>query len=335
MMRTSYENATEKACSAATPASAAATAGAPADARGAACAAATMPPAPGFSILGDSISTLQGFVPAGWRVHYEGEVSVPGVVAPQDTWWGKVIDHFGGHLVANSSYSGSVVEGFGFPAAVSDERLAALAGADCTAPDVVLVFMGINDYGWGGGRNQVMGGSLSASSSPDELGGPCGVERVVGPCALEQFEAAYARVLDGVRMRFPAAETWCITLCPGHTASPELSCYKYSIKGIELEAYNGAIRRAAMSAGAHVADIASYGVAYEAVDACHPSALGMVQIADMVAAQMEGRAVEQPPASVACAPRSERTCFEPHCAGCPLDDADPAHWNIACPGPRA
>lgn len=68
----------------------------------------------GFSVLGDSISTLMGWVPEGWRVHYEGEVHVDGVERPQDTWWGRVIDHFGGYLVANSSFSGSVVEGYGF-----------------------------------------------------------------------------------------------------------------------------------------------------------------------------------------------------------------------------
>lgn len=67
----------------------------------------------GFSVLGDSISTLMGWVPEGWRVHYEGEVHVDGVESPQDTWWGRVIDHFGGYLVANSSFSGSVVEGYG------------------------------------------------------------------------------------------------------------------------------------------------------------------------------------------------------------------------------
>lgn len=73
----------------------------------------------GFSIFGDSISTLQGYIPKGWRVHYEGEVSVPGVVHVHETWWGRVVDHFQGHLVANASFSGSVVEGFGFPAATA------------------------------------------------------------------------------------------------------------------------------------------------------------------------------------------------------------------------
>lgn len=122
----------------------------------------------GFSVLGDSISTLMGWVPEGWRVHYEGEVHVDGVERPQDTWWGRVIDHFGGYLVANSSFSGSVVEGYGFPAGNSEKRIASLLDAQGECPDAVLVYMGINDYGWGGGRNQVMGGSFSASARPEE-----------------------------------------------------------------------------------------------------------------------------------------------------------------------
>ena len=129
----------------------------------------------GFSIMGDSISTLAGWVPEGWRVHYQGEVRIDGVELPEDTWWGRVIGHFGGHLVGNSSFSGATVEaaeGFGFPAGDSDERVRALAGTDGELPDVVIVFMGINDYGWGGARNQAMGRSAAASSRPEDLAGP-------------------------------------------------------------------------------------------------------------------------------------------------------------------
>ena len=81
----------------------------------------------GFSVLGDSISTLRGWNPKGWRVHYEGEARIAGVEQPDDTWWGRVISELGGRMVANSSFSGSTVEGFGFPAGESDERIEALA----------------------------------------------------------------------------------------------------------------------------------------------------------------------------------------------------------------
>lgn len=160
----------------------------------------------GFSVLGDSISTLMGWVPEGWRVHYEGEVHVDGVESPQDTWWGRVIDHFDGRLVANSSFSGSVVEGYGFPAGNSEKRITSLLGAQGECPDVVLVYMGINDYGWGGGRNQVMGGSPSASARPEDLAGERAVEWVVGPDALDRFASAYRDVLVSIHRLAPSSE---------------------------------------------------------------------------------------------------------------------------------
>lgn len=292
-------------------------------------------PNSGFSVLGDSISTLAGATPQGWRTHYEGEVHVDGITEPAHTWWGRVIDHFDGHLVANAAFSGSVVEGFGFPAGDSSERVAALAGADGELPDVVLVFMGINDYGWGGGRNQVMGESLSASARPEDLPGPREVAMAVGPEALDRFGRAYASMLARVRALAPQADIWCLTLSSATSPSPAESCYKYSIRGIELAAYNRAIAHAAASAGAHVADIAAFGVAYDAVDACHPSALGMRQIADMAIPQMEGLPADRARiASLAGAPAARRTCFERDCAGCSLGDADPHRWTIACAGPR-
>lgn len=294
-----------------------------------------VPPDSGFSILGDSISTLAGATPPGWRTHYEGEVHVDGVTEPTHTWWGQVIDHFGGHLVANAAFSGSVVEGFGFPAGDSPERVAALTGADGELPDVVLVFMGINDYGWGGGRNQVMGESLSASARPEDLPGPREVAMAVGPEALDRFGRAYASMLTRVRALAPQADIWCLTLSPATSPSAAESCYKYSIRGIELDAYNRAIAHAAAPVGAHVADIAAFGVAYDAVDACHPSALGMRQIADMAIAQMEGLPADRALiSSLAGAPTARRTCFERDCADCPLGDADPRRWTIACAGPR-
>ena len=303
--------------------------------QGSSAPAYSIRPDSGFSILGDSISTLAGATPPGWRTHYEGEVHVDGVTESAHTWWGQVIDHFGGHLVANAAFSGSVVEGFGFPAGDSPERVAALAGADGELPDVVLVFMGINDYGWGGGRNQVMGESLSASARPEDLPGPREVAMAVGPEALDRFGRAYASMLSRVRALAPQADIWCLTLSPATSPSAAESCYKYSIRGIELAAYNRAIKHAAASAGAHVADIAAFGVAYDAVDACHPSALGMRQIADMVIAQMEGLPADRALiSSLADAPTARRICFERDCAGCPLGDADPRRWTIACAGTR-
>lgn len=327
----------------------------------------------GFSIMGDSISTLAGWVPEGWRIHYQGEVRIDGVELPEDTWWGRVIGHFGGHLVGNSSFSGATVEaaeGFGFPAGDSDERVRALAGADGELPDAVIVLMGINDYGWGGARNQTMGRSAAASARPEDLDGPHDVAMTVGVDVLERFRRAYASMLARIRGLAPAADIWCATLAPG-SASPSANvgaaepvnpakpinpaaqglsessgsqdasvpaasetCWKYRLRGIDLDDYNRVIREEATFAGARVADVRAFGVDYDVVDGVHPSARGMVQLAAMIVAQMEGR-----PADPAALPelrgaqRSVRRCFRESCEGCVLADHDPTRWTLLCAGP--
>ena len=83
-----------------------------------------------FSVLGDSISTLAGYNPEGFAVFYdEAHKAQAGIGSPADTWWGRVIDRFGGTLLKNGSWSGSMVAGAGCPAAWSPERIAALADA--------------------------------------------------------------------------------------------------------------------------------------------------------------------------------------------------------------
>lgn len=336
----------------------------------------------GFSIMGDSISTLAGWVPEGWRVHYQGEVRIDGVELPEDTWWGRVIGHFGGRLVANSSFSGATVEtaeGFGFPAGDCDERVRALAGAGGDLPDAVIVFMGINDYGWGGARNQTMGRSAAASARPEDLDGPREVAATVGADALERFRRAYASMLARIRRLAPAADIWCVTLAPGSAPSsvnagvaepvepvkpinpaaqglaepigPQgastvvgagvaesarpVTCWKYRLRGIDLDDYNHVIREEAASAGARIADIRAFGVDYDAVDGVHPSVRGMEQLAAMIVAQMEGR-----PADPAALPelrdaqRSVRRCFRESCEGCALADRDPTRWTLLCAGPE-
>ena len=62
------------------------------------------------SILGDSLSTLDGWNPAGYKLFYQGgNCEKSGVREYQDTWWGKLIDYLGGELLANNSWSGSRV----------------------------------------------------------------------------------------------------------------------------------------------------------------------------------------------------------------------------------
>jgi lysophospholipase L1-like esterase len=137
-----------------------------------------------FSILGDSISTLEGYNPRENAVFYEGMNKVLAeVFHPTDTWWGRVIDNLGGELLANESFSGSTVcrhpayeiESYGS----SDARTGAL-GSEGKLPDVVMVFMGINDRG--------------------------------RRFPTEKFLSEYRLMLGKIKKNAPKAEIWCINL---------------------------------------------------------------------------------------------------------------------------
>ena len=80
-----------------------------------------------FSIIGDSISTLEGYNPKDYKVFYAEDTCIKsGVRELQDTWWGKVITFLGGELLVNNSWSGSRVTKLPnkdklFPSGCSDE----------------------------------------------------------------------------------------------------------------------------------------------------------------------------------------------------------------------
>lgn len=286
-----------------------------------------------FSVMGDSISTLKGYMPDDWRIHYEGEVHIEGVETPADTWWGRVIEHFGGSLLKDSAYSGSTVEGFGFPAGNSAKRVEYLLGDNGETPDVVLVFMGINDYGWGGARNQVFGGSSSATAKPEDIDGPAGVQMTVARDALAAFAAAYDEMIARIRQLAPAADIWCATLCAGRVAGAPGPGFSYSYRGIELDEYNDAIRQAAANNGAHVADFRAFGLDYDAVDWVHPSALGMRQLADMMISQMEAVPVADAiaqSANLSVALPAQRCCDKTTCDGCEFTDTTATRWTLHC-----
>ena len=102
-----------------------------------------------ISIMGDSLSTYEGYNPAGFAVHYEKEMlQYNGFTSVEETWWMKVIRHLDGELCVCDVYSGSRVSGEGFPAANSKERVEALS-KEGLIPDCILVYIGFNDFGYG------------------------------------------------------------------------------------------------------------------------------------------------------------------------------------------
>ena len=61
-----------------------------------------------FGILGDSYSTFRGYVPEEYECYYPND-AVPDVIRVEDTWWHRLMTAQHMTLTVNDSYSGSTV----------------------------------------------------------------------------------------------------------------------------------------------------------------------------------------------------------------------------------
>ena len=149
------------------------------------------------SIIGDSISTFEGYNPQGFAVFYnEEKQQQAGIVNVTDTWWQTVIDFFGAKLLVNNSWSGSRATKLPgnnelFPSGCSDERTNGLH-LGVMKPDVILVYIGTNDWAYGvltGGETRITEGDIH-----------------------ELFYQAYHGMIDKLKKNYPQAEIFCFTL---------------------------------------------------------------------------------------------------------------------------
>lgn len=216
-----------------------------------------------FSVLGDSISTLGGCSEPADAAYYDGIRKFDtGVFSEEDTWWGQVIAHFGGELLANNSISGSLVahhEACVAPTyGCSDERTAAL-GRKGIAPDVILILMGVNDWGW-----EVRLRPKEGEAQSDAL-----------------FSVAYDLMLKKLKNHYPYAELWCFTL--------PINAKTEAYYGGGVEGYNGVIRDCAKAHGARTVELYRPDLRYEAIDNLHPTATGMRRMAEVAIRSLESR----------------------------------------------
>lgn len=277
------------------------------------------------SVMGDSMSTFEGFIPEGWNVFYTGEnCEATGVTTVDDTWWMQVIRGMGGEFLANASWSGSCVEGVGYPAGESRARTDALQ-KDGAHPDVVLIFMGINDFGWGGTMNQMLGRGTATPTNIDLAKYPVVAPGPAPVDAAEKFGEAYSRMLQNIVCDNPGVEVWCLTLPVGRIVGAPSTAFTYPYRGNHFDRYNNAIRVAAGQwPGCHVADCRALMLDYEAVDGTHPTKRGMEQIASMV---LHCMGLDDAPTDC---PRSEQVCFQETCIGCPYARGTAFGWNTVC-----
>ena len=198
-----------------------------------------------FSVLGDSISTFIGVTTEDPNTFYGRSMCRKGGFSGvEDTWWMRVIQGLGGVLERDNAYAGScVAEGYGLGRGMSSaQRTRALGN-----PDVILIFGGANDLGFG-----------------------------VSEAA---FREAYGRMLTRLRENYPAAAIFCGTLINGRKVLEDEPYFMGEKPGKPLEPFSGIIRDCAAGAGARVVDMAKSGLVYDAIDGCHPTAGGMAQLA--------------------------------------------------------
>lgn len=221
-----------------------------------------------FSILGDSVSTFEGVSQPLEHAFYKLDTKLRSKVClVRDTWWWKVIAELGGKLLVNNSISGSRVTRH--PSCeqptygCSDERTGAL-GVDGKTPDVIMVFMGLNDWS---GHAKISSGckECKTGSAPD----------------LSVFPQAYGVMLDKLKNNYPTAQIWCLTL-PVSTCSSETGFeFTYGEGKWHISEYCKVIKDVATAKGCKVIDL--YGEPfYDSLEGCHPNLEGMQSIAQKV-----------------------------------------------------
>ena len=208
------------------------------------------------SILGDSISTFEGFNPPGYAVYYDKELqALNGLSSVCDTWWAKVIRALQAHLCMNNSYSGSLVTGDQFPAGCSDERIDHLCSSGCD-PDIILVYLGFNDFGYGV--------RLENRTIREPL------------C----FSDAYDLMLKKIKQRYPPAVVVCGTLMRTSIKDRDRWTFPEYYYDIPFESYNEVIRKVCGENNGYLADIGTAGARYETLDGAHPTVRGHKTIAE-------------------------------------------------------
>lgn len=223
-----------------------------------------------FSILGDSISTLVDCsVPRDDSVFYRGErCEESGIFVPADTWWGQVIDYLGGTLLVNDSISSSLAsrnkkcnaETYG----CSDERTSFLdKGGD--TPQVIFVFMGMNDWGWAT--------KLKPQCKGEEND-------------ISIFSVAYDLMLKKLRTNYPSAEIWCFTLPNSICKSKPHFRFEPVRGGIHINDYCQVIRDLAREHSCRLIELYEVGEPHDSVDGYHPNKEGMKALADKIIKQL-------------------------------------------------
>ena len=225
------------------------------------------------SILGDSISTYTGWIPEQNAVYYTGQIS--DVSSVNETWWMKSIKKLDMNLCINNSWSGSRVTATVSAASSGCVRRCVNLHTETLTPDVIIVYMGINDFD----HNVPIGfynGMENTSTS------------------TMTFREAYALMLKKITTVYPEAEVFVCTLPYSNGAKTRRRLVTRNKAGETLLNYNSAIKDLAKHFQVGLIDFAECGITSENMHlylgdysaetdyGLHPNKYGHALLSDMV-----------------------------------------------------
>lgn len=199
----------------------------------------------GLSILGDSISAYDGYIPTGFNIFYPISGELTDV---SQMWWMRLLDETGMELCANDSSSGSTCAGDSLSTddpqyGCSGFRISLLAGKQGRMPDVIIIYMGTNDL-------------LNGIPLGDNDG-----TKLVEEGVIENFSDAYSLILDKIASDYPIATVYCCTLPPiGAWGTKQPFETLTTHLGLTSEDYSERIRVIAENKGVSVIELSDCGI---------------------------------------------------------------------------
>lgn len=171
------------------------------------------------SILGDSYSTYEGFIPSGnWSWYFNTPQQGNDVNDVSLTWWHKFITENGYRLCMNNSFSGATICHTGYRKEDYSDRSFITRMDNLGCPDILFIFGGTNDSWAGVPLGEYQYGGWTKEN-------------------LYNFRPAMAYMLDHVKKRYPNVEIYFLLntgLQDAIDESIKTICKHYSVDCIEL-----------------------------------------------------------------------------------------------------
>lgn len=176
---------------------------------------------PVVSILGDSYSTFENYIPSANETWYSTRSTKrTDVTDVKQTWWWQLISEGGYILGVNNSYSGSTISYTGYDNEDYVSRSFISRLNNLGSPDILLIFGATNDS-WAGVK----------------MGEDCFDNKITG-AQLYYFRPAMSRLLNEAINRYPGTDIYFILnteLKPEINDAVKSICAHYNVKCIELQ----------------------------------------------------------------------------------------------------